>query len=168
MCVRAEDGIETFSAWYKSEKAKIWSRAYHNAGGFFQEFINPFRSWAASHHIAAETELTGKAIVKLNEIFPNPSEDALRELSSVALTAKNRSETISAKSDFYPIYTTVVAAGAAALSFGLPNPFKVVLAIFAFILVAASAVIRMKTREQASHLREMANLIDHFVKLASA
>lgn len=165
--IRAEDGVQEFGEWYRSKKGEIWARAYHNFGGFWQEFVNPFRSWTKSHYIAAETDLTDRAMAKLQEVFPAPSKAELERLSVIALTAKNRAETISAKSDFYPIYTTVVAAGVATMSVGLSAPFRTILAIIAFALILVAATIRMKTREQSSYLKELSNMLDHFVKLES-
>lgn len=164
---RLEDAIAQFVIDYKRDRARFWS-LFVNDNRKAIRAGTKFREWDAGHVISAEMTMTRLRLQKL--------EDAIREsglatgetISLIALTAKNRVEVISERSDFYPVYSALLALGLTTVAYGMEDsPLKYLAALGALFFASISALLRATSREQVAYLKELAHMADHLAKHAT-
>jgi len=131
---RLEDAIARFVMDYKQDRARFWSLFVNDSRKTIRAGTR-FREWDAGHVISAEMTMTRLRLQKL--------EDAIREsglatgetISLIALTAKNRVEVVSERSDFYPIFSALIALGLTTVASSIEdNQLKFITALGALLI----------------------------------
>lgn len=159
-----EKRFAEFAKAYKNERYKLWHLVGQNFGGGFRKFFVPFRDWDESHVIGAEADTITSSVSELRSKLNLSDEKEIRRLRLISLTAKKRAEVMSAKSDFYPVYSALLGVCLAVLGIYAPNAtMRLIAAGGVIFFVATSAVIRMATREQVAYLKELAYMLDHIL-----
>lgn len=152
---------------YRQHRPKYWNLALRHPGSGIKRFFTPFREWDAVLPISTDINKTQEMLNNLDRLLLEKNLDPADTLPIFALAAKNRAELISAKSDFYPVFFTLIGLGLTVLVFGLhqqPAFVKYLAGIGAFAFAATGAYIRIVTREQAAYLKELANISEHRMK----
>lgn len=92
-------------------------------------------------------------------------------LQVISVSAKNRAEHLSDRSDFYPVFAVLVSAVFAFIAYDIPE-LKYLFAFLSLAFLIVSVYIRLTTRRQVAELKMMANVLDladkQFPKPASA
>ena len=152
---------------YRQHRLKHWDLAVRHPGSEIKRFFTPFREWDAVLPVSIDIAKTQAMLCSLDTQLREKHLDPAEALPLFALAAKNRAELISAKSDFYPVFFTLIGLGLTVLVFGLNQQhafWKYLAGFAAFAFAATGAYIRMETREQVAYLKELANLSDHRLK----
>ncbi len=165
MAKELETEFARFASSYRSDRYRLWwlvgKNARHGLAGFFV----PFRDWDQSHVIGTEVHSVRKSLEALRTGIGELDDKKIEALSEIALAAKNRAEKMSAKSDFYPVYSALIAVTLAVFGVVVSEQWvRVVAAGGVIFFVFTSALIRVSTREQVAYLKELGNLLDHIVK----
>ncbi|MGO1003243.1 hypothetical protein [Lysobacter sp. CA196] len=163
---RLVDRFSAFAAAYKKEyRYKLWNLVGLNHGSEIRTFFVPYREWDASHVIATEVQKTRDVLNTFDEVLAIENRDSAEDLALISLAAKNRAELMSAKSDFYPVFTALIGLGLAVWAIFIHDLWpKMLLGAGGFVFAATGALIRTHTREQVAYLKELTNLIEHRVK----
>lgn len=163
---RLVDRFSAFAATYKKEQRyKLWNLVGLNHGSEIKTFFVPFREWDASHVIATDVQKTRDVLSNFDEHLAIQNCDSAEDLALISLAAKNRAELMSAKSDFYPVFSGLIGLGLTVYAIFIPDIWaKMVLGAGALVFAATGALIRTHTRDQVAYLKELSNLIEHRVK----
>ena len=161
--VRPVEKFAEFAKPYKADRFKFWHLVGTSTGSAFKRFFVPFRNWDAPHVIGTDVERIKQTLADFDSTMGSAVDP--EELAIIALAAKNRAEIISARSDFYPVYSAILALCLTVIAIVSPEPWmKFIAGAGVLFFVFASAVIRIATREQVSYLKEVANVIEHRIK----
>ena len=125
-------------------------------------FVKPFNSWNEEGVQQTDLTIMTRRLEDAEEIIKELSAEIGRKtIQTISITAKNRAERISARSDFYPAFNTLIAAGFAFPTIYVPYiEVKVLLSLIALIFIIISIKIRTETRDQVADLKEIANMAD--------
>jgi hypothetical protein len=159
--------IAELAGHYRQHRLKHWNLALRQPGSDIRRFFTPFREWDAVLPVSTDITKTQEMLSRLDTLLRSKCLSPTDALPLLALAAKNRAELMSAKSDFYPVFFTLIALGLTVLVFGLngqPAFVKYLAGIGAFAFVATGAYIRIATREQVAYLKELANISEHRMK----
>ena len=152
---------------YRQHRLKYWDLALRHPGSELKRFFTPFREWDAVLPVSTDITKTQEMLNSLDRLLREKNLDRADALPLFALAAKNRAELISEKSDFYPVFFTLIGLGLTVLVFGLnqqPAFWKYLAGIGAFAFAATGAYIRIVSREQVAYLKELANISEHRLK----
>lgn len=159
-----EEKVLRYWAWYRAAKAEIWSEAYARGKPNVRLIFEPFKSWRRTTEVSCDLWLVKESGSMIGSIFGELRRDVDLRYQMVTIVAamKNRGEILSEKADFYPVYMALV--GAALGVFPYAGAYKVLISLVVFLIFLAAARTRVEVKKQVSELKEMAGLIEVFLK----